>query len=170
MSRKRIATEVKSSRHFVQNVYLYLHVKFIGTLLPNSSCLFHVVKTRANKGLFSLNLCSYVSYTFFIIPILTIVTNNYFSILKIYKYLEKIDVHCFWCASKFRIESNTGVFSERSASTRNGDEFSNFVVKLLFAFVNVIGPLTKKVALLCSQLAFWLVIFVQGVPVRVAAL
>ena len=49
---------------------------------------------------------------------------------------------------------NTGVFPERSASTCNVEEFSNFVVKLLFVFVNAIGPLTNKVAFLCSQITF----------------
>ena len=61
----------------------------------------------ANKGLFCLNLCTYASYTFLVIPMLTVATNKFFN-FKIYKYLEKIDVpsNCFRCASKFRIESN----------------------------------------------------------------
>ena len=42
--------------------------------------------------------------------------------------------------------------SERSAPFCNVVKFSNFVVKLLFVFLNVIGPLTKKVAFHCSQL------------------
>ena len=33
-------------------------------------------------------------------------------------------------------------FPERSATFCNVVEFSNFVVKLLFVFLNVIGPLT----------------------------
>ena len=47
---------------------------------------------------------------------------------------------------------NKGKFPERSAPFCNAVEFSNFVVKLLFVFLNVIGPLTKKVAFHCSQL------------------
>ena len=45
-----------------------------------------------------------------------------------------------------------GTFPVRSATFCNVVEFSNFVVKLLFVFLNVIGPLTKKVAIHCSQL------------------
>ena len=47
---------------------------------------------------------------------------------------------------------NKGKCPERSAPFCNVVEFSNFVVKLLFVFLNVIGPLTKKVAFYCSQL------------------
>ena len=45
-----------------------------------------------------------------------------------------------------------GKFPERSATFCNVVGFSNFVVKLLFVFLNVIGPLTKKDAIHCSQL------------------
>ena len=47
---------------------------------------------------------------------------------------------------------NEGKFPERSVPFCNVVEFSNFVVKLLFVFLNIIGPLTKKVAFHCSQL------------------
>ena len=47
---------------------------------------------------------------------------------------------------------NKGKFPERSAHFWNVVEFSNFVVKLLSVFLNIIGPLTKKVAFHCSQL------------------
>ena len=47
---------------------------------------------------------------------------------------------------------NNGKFPERSAPFYNVVEFSNFVVKLLFVFLNVISLLTKKVAFHCSQL------------------
>ena len=46
---------------------------------------------------------------------------------------------------------NKGKFPERSAPFCNVVEISNFVVKLLFVFLNVIG-LLKKVAFHCSQL------------------
>ena len=47
---------------------------------------------------------------------------------------------------------NKGKFPEKSAPFCNVVEFLNFVVKLLFVFLHVIGPLTKKVAFHCSQL------------------
>ena len=64
-------------------------------------------------------------------------------------------IQCFRCSSKFRIETNLsekGKFPERSTTFCNVVEVSNFVVKLLFVFLNVIGPLTKKVNIHCSQL------------------
>ena len=54
-------------------------------------------------------------------------------------------IQCFRCSSKFRIETNLSEkdrFPERSATFYNVVEFSNFVVKLLFVFLNVIGLLT----------------------------
>ena len=46
----------------------------------------------------------------------------------------------------------------------NADRFSNFVVKLLCAFVNATGWLMKKVAILCSQITFLLVNFFSRCP------
>ena len=43
-------------------------------------------------------------------------------------------------------------FPERSATLRNFVGFQTFVVKSLFAFLCFIGPFTKKVVTLCSQL------------------
>ena len=63
-----------------------------------------------------------------------------------------------------------GKFPEQSTPFCNVVEFSNFVVKLLFVFLNVISPLTKKVAFHCSQLTLSLVKFVPSGPVRVVAL
>ena len=56
-------------------------LKFFEALLRASLCLFHkilghFVKMRINKGLLFLNLSSYVSFTFFIIPMLTVGTNS----------------------------------------------------------------------------------------------
>ena len=43
-------------------------------------------------------------------------------------------------------------FPERYATLRNFFGFQTFVVNPLFAFLSFIGPLTKKEAILCSQL------------------
>ena len=56
---------------------------------------------------------------------------------------------------------NKDVFSERSASTHGSCRIFKFVLKVLFAFVNTIGPLTKKVAIFCSQITSSLVNFLK---------
>ena len=56
---------------------------------------------------------------------------------------------------------NEGMFSERSAYTHDGCRVFKFVLKVLFAFGNAIGPLTKKVAIFCSQKTSWLVNFLK---------
>ena len=69
-----------------------------------------------------------------------------------------------------RTNQKLAKFPERSATLRNFVGFQTVVVKSVFAFLSFIGPFTKKVAILCSQLMLWLVNFVLSGPVQVVAL
>jgi len=72
--------------------------------------------------------------------------------------------NCLFVAATFRLFHSTqkmgskrtnqklAKFPERSATLRNFVGFQTFVVKSLFPFLSFIGPFTKKVATLCSQL------------------
>ena len=85
-----------------------------------------------------------------------------FETLKSRKRLQKI-------VSK-RNNQKVTKFPETSATLRNFVGFQIFVVKPLFALFSFIGPFTKRVAILCSQLMLSLVNFARSGPVQVVAL